>query len=639
MAFQDDLNQYFFQPGDEGLDAPPLTFDNCHVTPLIDGANYNTAVLEAINQTGNEADNSEHFIFIANWWLGLMGGEVTHDGALGPQVDEYPAYEIDPNSGTLLMHMLNLKANDGVDVRVMAWVNDALMSTDFIRMAAVDTNMPDINALSMQSIAQLRDHTKLRNGSILNLLSHSGGGVHLKMVLVGNDDHFWAFTGGIDFVMNRFDNPTHVNSSGWHDAAVMVEGPAAQALYDHYRFMYNENLDRKAVKFKFEGYKMASYLPDTKKIKARSSPPLGPGTQHVQSLRTIPRFLYKSPNCFKEVPAPAAFPNGLFEFRCALKKAIDNADRYIYIEDQAFWSVEIMEWINARVKANPNLNVILLTSGAPDPNDPDFNDHFIYTDVFNNGLVSGLNAAQRNRIGVFQKWSTSFEPPRQETVRTVLDDQADSFQIEFERQCQHDYDVDDLDGQKLFIEFNGVSFPVIGNDAMSENDPINLYLEKTDPAASIPAAGDDIQFFRMAGITVHSKTVIIDDKWALIGSANQTRRSLYSDWEHAVAFMDESNDTVVREYRKALWNEHFVHNNPDDFSDLEDSLHSWNSGWGTDAGVAPDLPERPGLEGMDPPILDPMPMPYSPNTPWTPDKKNKHDVYSDFDSRVAWSGL
>jgi phosphatidylserine/phosphatidylglycerophosphate/cardiolipin synthase-like enzyme len=75
---------------------------------------------------------------------------------------------------------------------------------------------------------------------------------------------------------------------------------------------------------------------------------------------------------------------------------------------------------------------------------------------------------------------------------------------------------------------------------------------------------------------VHSKTVIVDDRFACIGSANTNRRSMSIDTEIGVAFVDTEQlnsplggqsaavGMVVREYRKALWSEHLRQPSPDD---------------------------------------------------------------------------
>jgi len=104
-----------------------------------------------------------------------------------------------------------------------------------------------------------------------------------------------------------------------------------------------------------------------------------------------------------------------------------------------------------------------------------------------------------------------------------------------------------------------------------------------------PQAGAAL-FVAQPGITVHTKSTIVDDHWAIIGSNNVARRALYTDPEHAVAFVDE-DDTAVKEYRKNLWCCHFRHNTPADFDDIQAGLHAWENAWGA-AGAAPARPAR-----------------------------------------------
>jgi phosphatidylserine/phosphatidylglycerophosphate/cardiolipin synthase-like enzyme len=65
-------------------------------------------------------------------------------------------------------------------------------------------------------------------------------------------------------------------------------------------------------------------------------------------------------------------PGGIFEFRAAQRKATSAARSYIYIEDQAMEHLELAPWINERLKAIPDLKVILIYGGDPlDPPSPD----------------------------------------------------------------------------------------------------------------------------------------------------------------------------------------------------------------------------------------------------------------------------
>src|SRR5438552_3333279 len=90
----------------------------------------------------------------------------------------------------------------------------------------------------------------------------------------------------------------------------------------------------------------------------------------------------------------------------------------------------------------------------------------------------------------------------------------------------------------------------------------HVFFDVSVPAGAAPPSGI-MEMFTTFGITVHAKTTLIDDKWAIIGSANCMRRSLYTDWEHSLAFI-EGADNIVSGYRCKLWNEHFKHDNPAD---------------------------------------------------------------------------
>ncbi len=76
-------------------------------------------------------------------------------------------------------------------------------------------------------------------------------------------------------------------------------------------------------------------------------------------------------------------------------------------------------------------------------------------------------------------------------------------------------------------------------------------------------------------IYVHSKTIIVDDRYAVIGSANINSRSFTTDSEIGVAIVDDDEVSDIkkggsdkcgkfpREYRKTLWAEHLGMPSPD----------------------------------------------------------------------------
>ena len=110
----------------------------------------------------------------------------------------------------------------------------------------------------------------------------------------------------------------------------------------------------------------------------------------VQLLRTIPKISIPFPSfewirnlvnfdTFERIMLlwqgnqPLTFaPDGLFEFRAGLRKAIKAAQNFIYIEDQGFFGVEIMEWINERLKKaiEDGLDLKIILLWGPDLSDP-----------------------------------------------------------------------------------------------------------------------------------------------------------------------------------------------------------------------------------------------------------------------------
>jgi hypothetical protein len=91
------------------------------------------------------------------------------------------------------------------------------------------------------------------------------------------------------------------------------------------------------------------------------------------------------------------------------------------------------------------------------------------------------------------------------------------------------------------------------NNAMAKYFAIavNNHLVKGLNAAQIARVG----LFSHKTKVIHTKSTIVDDHWAIIGSANAMRRSLYTDFEHSLAYMDEEGRAIPA-YRKDLWAVH-----------------------------------------------------------------------------------
>jgi phosphatidylserine/phosphatidylglycerophosphate/cardiolipin synthase-like enzyme len=614
------------------------------VTPLIDGIDYLVELSRAIHATSDSND----FIYIMGWTLALVPGEyqptslwpLSFTGAQVIEHMEIPPFPlfVPDASGVIdvgndvrpLVDVLAEKAEAGVDVRVMGWVSYSGMSLAVIERFFFP--LPALNAITINSIATLREKSS-KIAATLNTAAHTGGACHAKLVVTGKGTQGVAFTGGLDLCQERFVPSTHPGGGGyWHDIMAKVEGLAAQGPYEFFKEAWHQNLSIPGKVFRFEHKDVPSFLPKTKVVPPRTLAPATSGTHIVQSLRTIPDYNYSALNCLPENPDVPSFPQGLFEVRAAWKHAISKAQDYIYLEDQALWSIDVMGWINERLR-NSSVRVIIVTSGGSDPNDPDFPEQEYRHESINKSLLKDLNTEQRSRVRLFKLWGDTI-PVGGDVVIPEIEPDGNGFVLHtpIVDNSQAIKSNDLAKGQRFFV-FNEGIFRVVGNPKISKGAPWIVRVERVDPNSPPPQINRPTKHLVTIGLTVHAKVTIVDDKWAIIGSSNCMRRSLVTDWEHSVGFVaPNSND--VRDYRARLWNEHFRHDNPADFHDLQAALHSWEPTWGT-AGSAPPIPPRLDVDPGPPYIQS-----YVPEVkPITPNAQQRYDFMDDNDSTQPYTGL
>lgn len=628
---------YLIQPGEAtppSETVPPIDLD-CKVTPLIDAAAYYQAVLDALNTVGTSstpADNANHFVFVANWWLGLRGGQYKGVDSIfssdGPAIIGTPnPLAFDGPGGTQIMSdILKQKSKAGVDVRVLAWVSFAVMDSN-IALKSGAGSIGRVNAMTMDAVTDLRSEPTMAQKVILNVIAHTAGAVHNKIVIVGNDTDAVAFTGGIDFQELRWAHPGHPPGEVWHDVMAQVNGQAVQSIYHHFGLQWTENLSRPAKTFRLAGAKVLSRTPGTPALSIRQLTLAPTGTRHhVQCVRTVPQFNYKYFNCLPENPPIAFAAQGSFQYKLAWRKAMSAAQTYILIEDQAFSGQEILGYANTAIKNHPDVRVVLVMSGGIDPADGASDTADQLTQSINHGLLQDLDAGQIDRVRVFRAFGDDAGTVAEEVVNVVdegttalltITDVAGATEIAADRLAtQHIVLVPDSDP--------GRTLAVVGNPKIAANAPIVL---RVDKAGGGPLTNGIYQRPKPMGLFVHAKTVLVDDQWAVIGSGNCMRRSLYTDLEHGVAFVDEDG-TAVRDYRAALMADHFGHPTAADFNDVQAALNAWDPAWGTPGG-APPLPVK-RLQRVTLPVAE---------VAFTDAKREHYDKYDDVDSRDDWGGL
>ena len=624
----------------------PTVYDSSQVTPILDAADYNAELEKALAPLGTGPDPARDFILIANWWLGLLGGRVIPADlsgyilSKGPTAEGENPYFLDgppnpgppPTGGTKrLIDVLINKAKLGVDVRVLGWVSFGVMGT-IAQLFPNAFSFVGINSQTLRALKTLRAEPTIGPKAAMNVIAHTAGGAHTKLVVIGNATEAVGFTGGLDFVSDRWAHRTHPDGEYWHDVMAKVTGSAVQGLYDWFRDMWTENISRDPRIFRFDGDAMPSVMPRTPLLPARVLFSAGSGSHSVQSLRTVPKFNYRWYNILPENRQISFAPQGKFDTRTAWRKAIVNAETYIYMEDQSFWSREVLEFVNTAIKSHPGLRVILLAGGKTDPNDPAFPGGYLSNSI-NHGLLEGLSVAQQDQVRMFRRMTIApvltqtdgVVAPVTITITDVIDHGTTST-VTTNITFTEDIALDQMAGLKWALQIGGNLFRIKGNPVLAKNSPVQLIAENIiGPVILKPSTGTFALLHR-DGIFVHTKTTLVDDKWSIIGSANCMRRSLYTDLEYGISFIDPA-EVVVKDYRKRLWADTFRHDKPEDFDLIQSALHAWEPTWGV-VGAAPNLPD----------LIEPIKIPV-PESTMSKTDQSRYSTYDDVDSRDPWGGL
>lgn len=452
----------------------PFTEGN-EVRFLIDGQAYMNALYQKIL----ECDKS---IYLAGW-------RITGEQYLNP-------HSQDPL--TVRMAILNAIREKQVKVRAMLWCPPFSGVDPELRLWHLADNRLFCEALrraNQEAILDNRLSQSLRNSS-----SH-----HQKFVILefrdGNKNT--AYIGGIDLCFDRWDTPQHnsppvrqkdvaelyikmckvsgikklpwlcdkltqlhtsnvFSVPAWHDVQVAIRGHAVTDIWSIFRSRWNDRRDANDSPLLSEFHKSRQIGASSFTTPAVS----GSGMCSVQVLQTLP--------CDGSYPFATRGENTIF---LAYRRAINQASRYIYIEDQYFW-----------------------------PND----------------LIRHLKDALRKRVFVIVVVARDYDlpPPAQQLhkgMRKEVMDILNGAGTHGADQYFHIFHLQRNDGQQIYV---------------------------------------------------HSKTMIIDDAVAFIGSANFNHRSMTTDTELQVSVVDAAKVNVpiggnymnvcqfAHEYRCALWGEH-----------------------------------------------------------------------------------
>jgi len=219
------------------------------------------------------------------------------------------------------------EAAERLDVRVLVWAGAPVPAFRPTRSQVRDT------------VESLTRRTRIR--CVTDPREHPFHCHHEKTVVVDGEV---AFVGGIDitdFGGDRFDTSDHParRRLGWHDVGSRVRGPAVRDVHDHFAMRWREVTGE------------------------HLTPPEAPGDEGshtVQVVRTVSEVMYDS------------VPKGEFRILESYVRALRQAERFIYLENQFLWSPEIVKILADKLLYPPSDNfrlVVLLPRRANNGHD------------------------------------------------------------------------------------------------------------------------------------------------------------------------------------------------------------------------------------------------------------------------------
>ena len=304
------------------------------VTPLVHGATYFADLADRIAAMG-EGDR----IYFVDW-----------RGDPDEQLND---------AGDTLVDVLVAALGRGVDVRGLLW-----------RSHWRKFGFHSERAFELGKTLEAHGGECLRDMRV-----RTGGAHHQKFVVLRHRDdptRDVAYAGGIDLCHSRRDDhghggdpqplaiaPEYGPNPAWHDVQVAVRGPAVHDVETTFRERWEDD----APLTSNPGRRFTSWLqaedqdPDPLGEQWPPPPPVAGATDVVQIARTYPPLL----------PVPHDFaPDGERSIALGNAKAMSNARRLVYVEDQYLWGPEVGAHFADALRDNPDLRLVIVLPVLPD---------------------------------------------------------------------------------------------------------------------------------------------------------------------------------------------------------------------------------------------------------------------------------
>jgi phospholipase D1/2 len=478
---------------------------------------------------------------------------------------------------SILGDLLKTKSQEGVRVLLLVWDDPSSRSilgykTDGI----MGTNDEETRRFFKHSSVQVllcprsagKGHSWAKKKEVGTIYTH-----HQKTVIVDADAGNYrrkiiAFVGGLDLCIGRYDTPKHSifstlqtvhkddyhqpNFTGpvdgcprepWHDLHSRIEGPAAYDVLTNFEERWLKASKPRGIQ------KMKSSHDDSLLKIERIADILGideaaclseddPESWHVQVFRSIDS---SSVNGFPKDPKDAPRRNLVcgknvlidMSIHAAYVKAIRAAQHFIYIENQYFLGSSYNWTSYKNLGAN---NLIPMEIALKVANKIRANERFsvyIVIPMWPEGVPTST-ATQRILF-----WQNKTMQMMYEVIYAALEEVG----------LQNEYEPQDY-----------VNFFCLGNREAVTSETIS-----DSGSANTPQAHTKKN--RRFMIYVHSKGMIVDDEYVIVGSANINQRSLEGTRDTEIAMgayqphytwetQNGSPHGQIYGYRKSLWAEH-----------------------------------------------------------------------------------
>lgn len=306
------------------------------VRPLVHGVTYFRELYDAIEATG-----PGDLVFFTDW-----------QGDADEQLTDDPESKV--------VEVICRADERGVDVRGLVW-RSHLDQTGFF--AAENRHLGE----QMQ---------KRGAEVLLDMRVRAGGSHHQKFVVIrhpGDPTRDVAFVGGIDLAHSRRDDADHRGDPQpqplteeygarppWHDMQVEIRGPAVHDVETVFRERWCDPapLSRAPWRRAADLIRRLDTSPDP--LPEQLPPPPPAGTHTVQLLRTYPDLTLGRDYPFA-VGGERSVANGY-------TKAVNRAERLVYVEDQFFWGHDVARLFADRLRDEPGLRLMVVLPLVPDLN-------------------------------------------------------------------------------------------------------------------------------------------------------------------------------------------------------------------------------------------------------------------------------